>query len=128
MEKLSKHFNRSEFRCRGENCCGGSSPIQERLIQALEEYRFLLNRENHELEVRIEVRSGFRCVMHNREVGGAKDSRHMSGEAADIVVCGMEQSKALEILRWVGRFQEGGIGVYDSFVHVDVRRDGPARW
>ena len=36
MGDLSRNFDRSEFACRGDNCCGHSSPIDPDLIAALQ--------------------------------------------------------------------------------------------
>jgi len=37
MGDISTHFSRHEFACSGPNCCGRSSPVEMRLIDALEE-------------------------------------------------------------------------------------------
>ena len=43
----------------------------------------------------ITVTSGFRCEQLNRAVGGAKNSQHMRGEAADITAGTAEQNRLL---------------------------------
>jgi len=75
MGDLSRNFSRSEFACR---CCG-KADIDPRLVDALQELRDLANAP-------IRVSSGYRCSEHNRAVGGAKQSRHLRGHAADIVI------------------------------------------
>jgi uncharacterized protein YcbK (DUF882 family) len=32
------------------------------------------------------------------------------------------------LAKTIEAFEEGGIGRYETFIHVDVRLDGPARW
>jgi len=70
----------------------------------------------------IDITSGYRTPEHNREVGGAPDSCHLKGEAADIKSC---RPAALAALCEKAGF--GGIGVYPAHVHADVR-PRPARW
>jgi len=77
----------------------------------------------------VRVTSGYRCPDHNRAVGGAKQSRHLLGHAADIVIKGLSVAGMYELAERVDAFREGGIGVYPErgFIHVDIR-EGRARW
>jgi len=128
MGDLSEHFGRWEFVCHGVGCCGNSSPVDERLVEGLEELRKLAVDRCGGVEVPIHVDSGFRCRVHNFAVGSADGSLHCLGMAADIWT---EKVKACELAllaESVEVFCNGGIGSYDGFVHVDVRRNGPARW
>lgn len=118
MGKLSEHFSEDEFRCR---CCGklperGMNP---ELIERLELLRALVGRP-------LVPNSGYRCSRHNAEVGGAANSQHMKGTAADILAAGIgveELARAAEKVgfRGIGRYKRKG------FVHVDVR-SRKARW
>ena len=118
MGNLSRNFSKHEFTCR---CCGRIE-INPRLVDALQELRDLAG-----LPVR--VTSGYRCPDHNRAVGGAKQSQHLLGNAADIVVKGRSVAEMHTLAEQVPAFRDGGIGVYpeQGFVHVDVRA-GRARW
>jgi len=124
----SEHFNFSEFSCKGERCCGHSHPVCYGLIEALEELRGAVGEYMGDGRKGIVINSGFRCRVYNRKVGGSLDSEHCKGTAADIRVEGLPAGVLAEIVENVLAFRKGGIGVYDTFVHVDVRRDGPARW
>ncbi|WP_036384878.1 D-Ala-D-Ala carboxypeptidase family metallohydrolase [Muricauda sp. MAR_2010_75] len=76
------------------------------------------------------VNSGLRSVEHNEAVGGVKDSRHLYGQAADIRVDGMttqQLNDAIEHLVSIGEMEQGGLGIYDTWVHYDVR-GVRARW
>ena len=115
---LSTNFRQHEFAC---HCCGVCA-VQLRLIDALEKLRTKLG------NAPIHVNSGFRCWTHNEAVGGVPKSRHCTGEAADIVVEGRHPLEVAEAAERVEQFSHGGIGIYDTFVHVDVRHGGPARW
>lgn len=65
----------------------------------------------------IKVISGYRCSNHNNKVDGAKKSQHMLTQAADIMVDEISPQKIAKLAH--GIFN--GIGVYDSFTHVDTR-------
>lgn len=68
-----------------------------------------------------------RCPDYNHEAGGAEDSQHLYGRAADIVVEGIHHDAVADLAERLVQFRLGGIGRYDTFTHVDVRQ-GPARW
>lgn len=71
----------------------------------------------------IKINSGWRSPEYNRSVGGAENSQHLYGKAADIVVVGMSPKDVHEFLHnWTG-----GLGKYPTFTHVDIR-DYKARW
>lgn len=122
MGDLSKNFSRSEFACKGTNCCGHSAPVHPELISALQALRDQLN-------LPLSITSGFRCNRHNEFVGGAARSFHTLGMAAD-VACpeGMTAEDLAQAVEAIPAFQQGGIGIYPSWVHLDVRTTGKARW
>jgi len=70
------------------------------------------------------VTSGYRTPERNRAVDGALESYHLRGQAADITVAGMSPQEVARAAEAVGF---GGIGVYPTHVHVDVR-PGKTRW
>lgn len=69
----------------------------------------------------IMVNSGFRCVVHNRKVGGASTSQHMRGEAADLRFSGKPEELAKVIVE-NGVFDQ--LIIYPTFVHVSNKRNG----
>ena len=113
--KLSAHFDSSEFTC--HHCGAGANKISHRLIELLEQLRQACdNRPLH-------INSGYRCEVHNRNVGGVPDSQHVKGTAADVAVpAGMSFdafARAVESLPF------DGVGCYEpDFIHVDVRNGG----
>lgn len=74
MGDLSPHFNRREFAC---HHCGKIIDPPPSLLASLEALRAMLGRP-------IRIVSGTRCAAHNRAVGGARHSRHLLGDAADL--------------------------------------------
>lgn len=109
--QLSKNFNEREFACRHCN----QVHIEVELVSKLQVLRDILNRS-------ITVTSGYRCPTHNKAIGGATQSRHMQGQAADIIVQGMTPAQVAQAAK---QAKFGGIGVYASgFTHVDI---GPSR-
>lgn len=115
-----KHFKRSEFACKcGKHCNGFPVEPDEQLVRLLEKIR------NH-FGVPITINSGIRCKTHNANVGGASASQHMKGTAADIAVKGVAPVKVAAYVETLLP-NTGGIGIYGTFVHVDVRKQ-KSRW
>lgn len=115
-----RHFRREEFGCKCKGKCGGFPMEPDRaLVTLLDEIRAELGKP-------IFINSAIRCPEHNSAVGGVTNSQHLLGKAADIRApeISPETLAALAEKKLTGR---GGIGVYDNFVHIDVR-DAKARW
>lgn len=64
------------------------------------------------------INSAYRTIEHNKAVGGACDSRHLFGTAADIYISGVTMK---EIADFAKAIDFRGVGTYKNFVHVDVR-------
>jgi len=72
----------------------------------------------------ITVNSGYRSPKHNKAIGGASNSFHMKGMAADIRVDGMSPKELAAIVTALiieGKITPGGVGLYNTFVHYDIR-------
>lgn len=108
--KLSKNFVSTEFDCQGRGCCT-ETYIDDELVERLQQIR------DH-FGAAVTINSGYRCSKHNRNVGGATRSKHVQGMAADIVV---RNIAPIEVARYAESIGIKGIGLYDSFVHVDTR-------
>lgn len=123
MGDLSLNFSRREFACKGVGCCSHTSVPDARLVEALEAYRAIVERP-------ISPRSAFRCVKHNRRIGSKDSSQHVWGRAVDIhALAGMTVEEMAAAAERVPAFRDGGIGLYDWGIHVDVRpMEGPKRW
>lgn len=79
----------------------------------------MLEALRQELGVPFVITSGYRCPAHNRLVGGAANSYHVQGMAADIAC--PQDFTVEEFGRLCLRHGFTGVGVYPTFVHVDVR-------
>ena len=114
--KLSNNFMVSEFACKD-----GSDVIfiAPELVDVLQKIRDHFGKA-------VNINSGYRTNFHNNRVGGAKQSQHLYGTAADIYISGVspEDIAAYSETLLSGT---GGIGIYKNFVHVDVRRN-KSRW
>lgn len=110
-DKLSEHFSVAEFSCHGQTCGCTEVKVDEALVERLEDIR------NH-FGARTYISSGYRCPTHNASVGGASKSYHMRGQAADIVVEGVSPAEVAKYAESIGIL---GIGLYDSFTHIDTR-------
>ena len=81
----------------------------------------------------VHVNSWFRSTDYNRAVGGGEHSMHLTGGAVDFTKDGWTPAKiALALHNDYPMSEKLGIGLYEDFVHVDIRglmgRRAPARW
>lgn len=111
--KLSAHFDSSEFKCHD----GSYKKPDAKLIKVLELMREIAGKP-------IKVNSGYRSPAYNKKVGGSPNSQHVLAKAADIVIAGMTPVEVAKLAEECGAT---GIGVYETFTHVDVRPSN-ARW
>ncbi|EKC4930732.1 serine/threonine protein kinase [Salmonella enterica] len=114
---ISKYFSRKEFECKCGNC--GHNAVDAELLKVLEDVREHFGRP-------VIINSANRCQTHNKKVGGAANSTHVKGLAADIRVKDVAPSVVHQYL--TGKYPDSyGIGKYNTFTHIDVRR-GKSRW
>lgn len=117
MGDLSVNFSRKEFACR---CGCGFDTVDAQLIEALEGVR-------QHFDAPVTINSGCRCDAYNRKIGGAPNSQHRFGRAADIVVRGFAPSAVAGHLdkTYPDRY---GVGRYATFTHIDTRSGPRSRW
>jgi len=109
------------FKVREFACQDGSDVIfiSTTLAQVLQQIRTHFGRA-------VTVNSAYRTPQHNRKVGGASNSQHLYGLAADIAVQGVAPGQVADFAETLLP-NTGGIGRYAGFTHVDVRKV-KARW
>lgn len=123
--KLSNNFNWSEFQSKD----GATMPAEakanvEKLVKNLELIRAAAGNKP------IKIHSGYRSPQHNAEVGGKSKSYHMLGMAADFDIKGMKTKEVYNLVQSLiskGIIPQGGLGLYPSWVHYDIR-GFKARW
>lgn len=124
--QLTTNFRREEFACHD----AAQTPVPpayyanvQQLANNLQVLRDALGRPVH-------VLSGYRTPAHNAAVGGAKASQHLVAKAGDLHVDGLTPAQLhaqIEALIAAGKMKQGGLGLYPTFVHYDVR-GYRARW
>ena len=109
-----RYFRKEEFRCNcgGKYCDGfpaGMDPVLLALADRVREY----------FGAPALVSSGLRCPVHNRNVGGAAASRHLSGKAMDFRI---RDKNAAEVLEFVKEQPEVRYtyAIDGRYVHMDV--------
>lgn len=108
--KLSENFSVAEFACHD-----GSDKI---LIA--DELVALLQKIRDQFGKAVTINSGYRTVAWNAKNGGAPKSQHLLGTAADITISGVTPLQVAQYAEFL-QPKTGGIGLYQSFTHVDVR-------
>ena len=67
----------------------------------------------------VTITSAYRTPPHNFREGGTTYSQHLYGKAADIKISGVTPKKVADYAETL--LPEGGIGIYNTFTHIDVR-------
>jgi len=114
--RLSVNFNEEEFKC---PCCG-KVEMQRVFVGKLQKARDIA-------DIPFVITSGYRCVKHNKEVGGSENSEHLFGLAADIA-CTDSRSryKIITALLKAGFIR---IGIGKNFIHAgDGYKIGQVIW
>tara|TARA_B100000674_G_scaffold428578_1_gene383904 strand:+ start:306 stop:713 length:408 start_codon:yes stop_codon:yes gene_type:complete len=122
--KLEENFSLSEFICRD------GSVVPEELMDNVRLLAKNLQVLREHVGKPVIIISGYRSPKYNRKIGGAKKSQHMQAKAADIKIPGMSPAEVkatiVELIK-EGKMHSGGIGLYTTFTHYDVR-GWNARW
>ena len=145
--QITKNFQLKEFNCK----CGCEMPtdIVEQITELAENLQII--RDSIPNIKSLIVVSGYRCIDYNNNLREqtlaynkknpdrkrklpAKKSQHLSGKAADIQV-NLENKKmdtadiynVIEDLTVKKKIKQGGLGLYNNFVHYDIRGT-KARW
>ena len=123
-DQMTDNFKRREFRCRD------GSDVPDELILNLQCLCENLQILRDHIARPVRVISGYRTKRYNTRIGGARRSQHMTAKAADIKISGMTPTEVkivIEQLIQEGKMMKGGVGLYQTFTHYDVRGRN-ARW
>ena len=113
MAQDTKNFKVSEFACK--HC--GKNLIDQRVIDMCQEIR-------DSLGVPVRINSGYRCEVHNKNVGGVQNSKHTKGFAADLS-CSLGGARLFDCVKFLhenGKLKDLDYCIYykrKNFVHID---------
>jgi uncharacterized protein YcbK (DUF882 family) len=115
-KKLSVNFKVKEFAC-----TDGTDPIfiATELVSVLQKIRTHFGKT-------VTITSAYRTPSKNKNCGGTTYSQHLYGTAADIKVKGVTPKKVAAYAEKL-LSKSGGIGIYKTFTHIDVRSK-KSRW
>lgn len=116
--RLTENFQLSEFQSKD----GASFPNE--VVQNLQVLARQLQVLRTHLGRPITITSGYRSPSHNLKIGGAKDSFHVRGMAVDIQVSGLTPKQVYDTIEQLikdKKMIEGGLGLYNTWVHYDYR-------
>jgi len=82
------------------------------VIQPLQDY----------LKKEIIITSGYRCNRLNRMIGGAVNSQHLQGEAADIIVKSLTTEQLIHSIKSSGLVFDQMIEEFGRWVHVSYNK------
>lgn len=106
-KKLAKnYFKASEFACK--HC--GENKMQQATIDRLIKAREIAN-------IPFIITSGYRCVVHNAEVGGKSEGAHTTGHAIDIKT--VDSRSRYLILNALIQAGFTRLGIAKTFIHAD---------
>ena len=110
--KVGDYFYLSEFQC---PCC--------HTVKLVPYLVWMLDKLRKKINAPIIITSGYRCPKHNEKIGGAKNSYHMRGMAADIY---SKKYSPDELGRYAEEIDFDTIIVYHKkgFIHLDIRKNG----
>lgn len=115
--QLTKNFNLSEFACND-----GTAVPPEFVSNAIEVAKNLQVLRD-EIQSSLHINSGYRSYAYNKSVGGVTNSQHLTASAADITSKNHTPkqlyNEILELIK-AGKMRNGGLGLYDTFVHYDI--------
>lgn len=121
MTDFGKYFREEEFLCP----CGSPQCVKVDMNQAFigKLHRF---REMLGMPVVVLKGGGFRCKAYNAHVGGAPESFHLTGRAADILA---PDDHTRYLMLRIAYSIFGGVGINNGSIHLDDRNMAqPRSW
>lgn len=128
--KLTENFSLSEFECKS----GATMPEEAKnnIVKLANQLQIIRNYFGGRP---IKITSGYRSpeytkALIERGVKTSLNSQHVIGKAADIKIKNVEPKKVFEVIETLissGEILQGGLGLYNGWVHYDIRKT-KARW
>lgn len=132
--QVTDHFNINEFKCRNAGEMILNKEVIEHIFR-LEKFRTWYGRP-------MIIDSGYRTPEYNAKIGGVKKSQHILGVATDFSLP-LDEFKKYDKERieefynnvknkWFELCEadgvKGGVGFYDTFIHLDSRTEKQSFW
>jgi len=116
QSETTPNFSLSEMACKCGKCKSECN-MQQEFMERLQIMRAHLGP--------MVVTSGYRCPLHPEEAKKARPGAHAQGQAADIAA--VDGEHRFKILQEAVRAGMVGIGIANSFIHVDDGHDSASR-
>lgn len=132
--KLSKYFTLEEMNCKCKKC--SSSLPSKTILKNLINLALEMDKLRIKIGKPINVNSAYRCVEHNKAIGGVSNSAHTLGYACDWNTDDMSEEDMFKIAsgldyKYAGKRKPTtnfkGVGYYKNkgFCHVDIMPTKP---
>ena len=110
-----RYWTREEFRCQcgGKYCNGFPAEPDQTLVELVDDLRDRAGAPGHRS-------SGLRCVQHNANEKGAKNSKHTKGKALDFFIEGLSGQQLCALAKADPRTSYTYVIGNGPYVHVDV--------
>jgi len=119
MGDLTKNLSRHEFACK---CGCGVDSMDFETVNVVQDVCDHFNSK-------VTITSAYRCLAYNRSpsVGSSDASQHPKARALD---CEFDKATPETVHHYLTQKYPGkyGLGVYETFNHIDTRSGPPARW
>lgn len=115
---LTKNFHIREFKCKD------GTKVPDELFDNVKLLAEQLQVLRDFIGIPIHLNSAYRTEAYNDRIGGSPKSQHKLAKAADMVTVKYTPKQLASIIKKLikqGKMMQGGVGVYPSFVHYDIR-------
>lgn len=114
---LTNGLSHNEFKCKCNFKECRATLVNEMLLKAYGRFRT-------DVDIMLNIRSGYRCPRHNLNEGGVEKSRHPSGEAIDISYASLKADFPYQEI--IDKLRSAGFTYVQwyadmEFFHCDVR-------
>lgn len=119
---MSELLNSDEAKKHGINNIPNNKQVLDNLLLLITE---CLQPIRNYIGKPIQVTSGYRCQTLNNlpTIRGAKNSQHLTGQAADIVIKGMAPKQVIEKIKASGVEYDQLINEFNLWTHVSYSKD-----
>ena len=115
METPVKYFKIEEFDCQET----GNNRMED-------DFLLLLDKLRSNCGFPFKITSGYRDPEHSIEAAKVVPGRHAQGIAADVQI--LDSASRFKIIKEAMKLGFTGVGVADTFVHLDTRGASPVMW